>query len=204
MNVEKTTVLLIRHGQTEWNAEGRWQGHEDIPLNEKGREQARALAQRLAGWPIEFIYTSDLLRAKETAEIIAQPLNLTPIQDVNLRERNGGFFQGLTGDEIRSEHAEAWQKLIEGQEIEGVESNTAVQERVRQAFETIADNHKGQMVALVSHGASLGLLIAMALGFTLAQRPRFTMRQNTGLSIVEMDESGPLVILLNDASHLGK
>lgn len=203
MKSDKTTVLLIRHGQTEWNASGRWQGHEDIPLNEEGRAQARALAQRLSSWPIKVIYTSDLLRAKETAEIVGAPLDLSPILDIDLRERNGGFLQGLTGEVIRSEYAEEWARLIGGEEIEGVESNTAVQERIWQAFERIASNHKGQMVALVSHGASLGLLIAKALGFTLGQRPRFTMRQNTGLSIVEMDGNGPLVTLLNDASHLG-
>ncbi len=198
----KSTVLLIRHGRTEWNATGRWQGHEDIPLNETGRQQARALAQRLASWPVEAIYTSDLLRAQETAKIIARPLNLSPIMDVNLRERYGGFFQGLTGNEIRTKYREDWEKLVKGDEIEGVESNTAVQERVWESFEKIAGNHRGQTVALVSHGAALGLLIAKALGFTLGQRPRFTMRQNTGLSIVEMDDSGPLVTLLNDSSHL--
>jgi broad specificity phosphatase PhoE len=200
--VDKTTVLLIRHGRTEWNATGRWQGHTDIPLNERGRQQARALAQRLANWPVEAIYTSDLLRAKETAEIIARPHNLTPIKNANLRERYGGFFQGLAGDEIRTKYREEWEKLIQGDEIEGVESNTAVQERIWQAFENIASNHRGQTVALVSHGAALGLLIAKVLGFAPGQRPRFTMRQNTGLSIVEMDDSGHLVTLLNDGSHL--
>jgi probable phosphoglycerate mutase len=71
-----------------------------------------------------------------------------------------------------------------------------------QFFEKVAAAHPGEMVVMVSHGASLGMLLAKALGFTAAQRPRFTMRQNTGLSIVEVNEEGPLVTLLNDASHL--
>lgn len=181
---------------------GRWQGHSDIPLNEKGREQATALARRLASWPIEAIYSSDLKRARKTAEIIGRPHDMIPILDVDLRERYGGFFQGLNGDDIRANYAEEWEKLISGQEIDGVEGNTAVQERIWQAFENIAAEHEGETVALVSHGAALGLLIARALGFSPGQRPRFTMRQNTGLSIVEVTEAGPLVTLLNDACHL--
>lgn len=202
IGVDKTTVLLIRHGETDWNAAGRWQGHEDIPLNENGRQQARALGRKLASWPIKAVYSSDLKRARETAEIVGRPLGLTPILDVELRERHGGFFQGLNRDEIRSDYAEQWRILVSGEEVEGVEGNTAVQERVWRAFERIVAAHEGEMVALVSHGASLGLLLAKALGFTLGQRPRFTMRQNTGLNIVEVSEDGPVVTLLNDGSHL--
>jgi len=202
MNDGKTTILLIRHGETDWNAAGRWQGHQDIPLNENGRQQAAALGKRLSSWPIKAIYSSDLQRARETAEIIGRHHEITPILDVNLRERHGGFFQGLNDKEIKTNYAGQWRRLVQGHELEGVEGNTAVQERVWQAFETIAAAHPGEMTALVSHGGTLGLLIARALGFTLAQRPRFTMRQNTGLSIVEMDENGPVVVLLNDGSHL--
>lgn len=202
MTNPKTTVLLIRHGETDWNAAGRWQGHSDIPLNETGRQQAQALAQRLARWPIQAIYASDLKRAKETADIIAHPHQITPILDPALRERHSGFFQGLSGDEIRANYAAQWQMLLEGHELEGVEGNTAVQQRIWHAFEKIAAAHPGKMIALVSHGAALGLLIARALDFTPAQRPRFTMRHNTGLSIIELNQTGPLVTLLNDASHL--
>ncbi|MFZ0544343.1 MAG: histidine phosphatase family protein [Candidatus Promineifilaceae bacterium] len=202
MSNPKTTILLIRHGETDWNAAGRWQGHSDIPLNENGRQQAQALAYKLAGWPIQAIYSSDLKRAKETADIIATPHQLNLILDTDLRERHGGYFQGLVGTEIRTKYAREWKMLIEGHDVEGVESNIALQERVWRAFEKIAATHQGEMVAVVSHGGSLGLLIAKALGFTLGQRPRFTMRHNTGLSIVEIGENGPLVTLLNDGSHL--
>lgn len=198
----KTTILLIRHGETDWNAEGRWQGHSDIPLNENGRQQARALARRLAAWPIEAVYSSDLKRASETAEIIAAPLELTPILKTDLRERYSGFFQGLNGNDIRANYAEEWQKLITGGEVEGVESNHDVQERMWRFFETVSAEHNGRMIALVSHGAALGMLIAQALGFTPGQRPRFTMRRNTGLSIIELNEVGPVITLLNDAAHL--
>jgi broad specificity phosphatase PhoE len=199
---DRTTILLVRHGRTEWNELGKWQGHTDIPLNETGRQQARALARRLATWPIQAIYSSDLLRAAETAEIIGQLHDLSPIQEYDLRERYGGFFEGLDGEQIRSNHSAEWEALVMGQELDGVEGNTAVQDRMWQFFEKVAAAHPGEMVVMVSHGASLGMLLAKALGFTAAQRPRFTMRQNTGLSIVEVNEEGPLVTLLNDASHL--
>jgi broad specificity phosphatase PhoE len=199
---DRTTIPLVRHGRTEWNELGKWQGHTDIPLNETGRQQARALARRLATWPIQAIYSSDLLRAAETAEIIGQLHDLSPIQEYDLRERYGGFFEGLDGEQIRSNHSAEWEALVMGQELDGVEGNTAVQDRMWQFFEKVAAAHPGEMVVMVSHGASLGMLLAKALGFTAAQRPRFTMRQNTGLSIVEVNEEGPLVTLLNDASHL--
>ncbi len=199
-----TTVLPVRHGRTDWNEAGKWQGHTDIPLNATGRQQAQALARRLADWPIQALYSSDLLRAAETAEIIGQSHKLVPIQEYALRERYGGFFEGLNSEQIQNDYTAEWRALLAGEELDGVEGNTAVQERMWQVFEKVATNHKGQMVVLVSHGASLGMLLAKALGFTLAQRPRFTMRQNTGLSIVEVDEHGPVVTLFNDGSHLAK
>jgi probable phosphoglycerate mutase len=98
-----TTILLVRHGQTDWNLAHRWQGHVDIPLNETGRRQARLLARRLETLPIKAIYTSDLIRASETANIVAEPLGILPIPDPALRERNGGKFQSLTFDELEEQ-----------------------------------------------------------------------------------------------------
>src|SRR5436190_1312043 len=93
-----TTLLLVRHGETDWNAAGRLQGHTDRPLNEYGRRQAKELADRLAGEGADAIYASDLSRAKETAEIVGERLGLTVVIDADLREKNWGSWEGLTGD----------------------------------------------------------------------------------------------------------
>jgi broad specificity phosphatase PhoE len=137
-----TTLLLVRHGETDWNAEGRLQGHTDRPLNDYGRRQAKDLAERLAGEGADAIYASDLARAKETAEIVGERLGLTVVIDSDLREKNWGNWEGLTGDE--RVHVE----------FEG-ESTEDHRERVMRAVRRIAERHPGQRVVVVTHGGSL-------------------------------------------------
>ena len=101
-----TRILLARHGETDWNLQQRWQGHTDTPLNETGRKQARALAEELAGEPIDAVFSSDLIRAHETARLIAVPrgLGVTALRD--LRERHFGSVEGLTTDEVFARYPE--------------------------------------------------------------------------------------------------
>ena len=94
------SLLLARHGETDWNREGRWQGHADISLNERGREQARALAKQLSGVAFDVIYASDLVRAHETALIVAEERRMPVHTDAGLREIDVGGWSGLTPDEI--------------------------------------------------------------------------------------------------------
>src|SRR5581483_11305534 len=102
-----TTLLLVRHGETDWNAERRWQGHADVPLNARGREQARALAEELAGESIDAIYSSDLSRAQDTADIVGARLDVPVVVDPDLREIDVGPVEGLTAEE--SAAFEGWQ-----------------------------------------------------------------------------------------------
>src|ERR1700704_4943984 len=94
-----TELLLVRHGETDWNAEGKLQGHTDRPLNDHGRRQAQALAERLAGNSIDAVYASDLSRARETAEMVGEKLGLPVLVDPDLREKNWGNWEGLTSDQ---------------------------------------------------------------------------------------------------------
>ena len=154
-----TTILLARHGETDWNRDLRVQGHSDTPLNEDGREQARALAESLAGEPIQAIYTSDLARARETAEIVAAPRDLEVHVDRDLRERNFGSWEGLTREEIDDRFGEA--STHDG------ETNDEVRERVLAAVHRIVAGHPDQVVLVVSHGGALNSLWHHASGARL-------------------------------------
>ncbi len=146
-----TTLLLVRHGETDWNAEGRLQGHTDRPLNDYGRRQAKELADRLAGGGADAIYTSDLIRAKSTAEILGERLGLTVVVDPDLREKDWGTWEGLTPDE--RVHVE----------LEG-ESTEAHRDRVMGAVRRIVARHPEERVVVVTHGGSLRRIQAAVNG----------------------------------------
>jgi len=136
-----TTLLLVRHGETDWNAERRWQGHADVPLNARGREQARVLAERLAtDGRVDAVYSSDLSRARDTAEIVARRFGITVVADPDLREIDVGSREGRTG-----ETDGPW-------DGEPQEAHAA---RVLGAVRRIAERHPGERVLVVTHGGSL-------------------------------------------------
>lgn len=200
-----TTVLLIRHGQTSWNAAGRWQGHTDVPLNEVGREQARLLANRLVEWPIAALYSSDLKRAAETAAIVGEALEMEPVQDQVWRERHVGAFQGLTGEEIAEKHPEVWATLQRGVFVvpPGGESLEALYERATEALERVLQRHQGEFVVVISHGGMMRTLIAHVLQLPPGRDPRISLRGNTGISIIEKEKKRPpILVRLNDTGHL--
>lgn len=200
-----TTLLLIRHGQTDWNAAGRWQGHTDIPLNEKGLAQAEALARRLHDWPIKAIYTSDLQRASATAQAISQTTGASVITDVAWRERFAGDLEGHTWEEIRTQMPEIWAVLRQGSgEAPTGETYSELRQRVAAAYQSILDQHPDEMIAIVSHGGTLHNFISYILGMSPHQSVPFSLRGNTGLSIVQVEEHRAYVLLLNDTSHLEK
>ena len=150
-----TTLLLARHGETDWNRELRIQGSSDIALNELGREQARVLAQELADVPLDAIYSSDLSRARETAEAVAKTHALEVRLDSRLRERAFGSWEGLTREDVAA--------LPNGSRHDG-ESDDEVRERVLAAVQAIADVHPGEQVLVVGHGGSLNALWHHAVG----------------------------------------
>jgi 2,3-bisphosphoglycerate-dependent phosphoglycerate mutase len=150
-----TTLLLARHGETDWNRELRIQGSSDIALNELGREQALALAEELADVPLDAIYASDLSRAQATAAAVAATHGLDVRLDARLRERSFGSWEGLTREDIAA--------FPEGSRHDG-ESDEEVRARVLEAVQEIARAHPGQQVLVVSHGGALNTLWHHALG----------------------------------------
>jgi broad specificity phosphatase PhoE len=145
-----TTILLARHGETEWNREGRWQGWADPPLNETGRAQARALAEQLRGVPFDAVYSSDLARAHETAEIVAAPHAVPVVADPGLREIDIGSWSGLTRAEID-------ERFPAGERPDG-ETRDRHAARVLKAVERIARANPGRRILLVTHGGTMRAL----------------------------------------------
>jgi broad specificity phosphatase PhoE len=145
-----TTILLARHGETDWNREGRWQGWADPPLNETGRKQARELREQLRETPFDAVYSSDLRRAHETAEIVARSHCVPVTADAGLREIDVGSWSGLT----RAEQEERFP----GAERPGGETREQHFARVLEAVERIARAHRGERVLVVSHGGTMRAL----------------------------------------------
>jgi broad specificity phosphatase PhoE len=149
------TLLLVRHGETDWNADGRLQGQTDRPLSDFGRRQARQLADQLVDEQLEAIYSSDLSRAHETAEIVGARLGLEVVLDPDLREKDWGTWEGLTA--------------AERDRVEFVgESTEAHQERILRALRRISERHPGDgRVLVVTHGGSMRRVQTAALGWAL-------------------------------------
>ncbi|WP_375407104.1 histidine phosphatase family protein [uncultured Amnibacterium sp.] len=157
-----TDLVLVRHGETEWNRLKRVQGRTDIPLNDTGRRQARATAERLTGEHFDAVVASPLSRAAETAQIIADGLGIGPIELVDdLVERDYGEAEGMTGKDIDAR----W-----GGSLEARESRVEVIDRVKPALLAIAARHPGQRVLVVSHGGVIGSLVRDATGWVWPAR----------------------------------
>jgi 2,3-bisphosphoglycerate-dependent phosphoglycerate mutase len=153
-----TRFLLVRHGESEWNALGRWQGLSDPPLSDLGREEARMAASTLGDFD-GLIFASPLIRARQTAEIIAKQLGeRTVLIEPDLREIDVGDFSGLTSDEIQEKMPEAWTALREGRldTFPGGESRSDFRERVQRALEGLAARHEGAEILVVTHGGTIG------------------------------------------------
>jgi 2,3-bisphosphoglycerate-dependent phosphoglycerate mutase len=168
-----TTIFLARHGETDWNAQERWQGHADTSLNERGREQARELAARLADIAFAAVYSSDLRRARETAEIVVDGRDLPLLIEPGLREIDVGSWQGLTGAEIGD------RERADGETLD------AFRDRVLAALESIGRRHEGADVLVVAHGGCVRTLQRHLLG-----EPLPTL-ENCGVYVVRF-ENGTL------------
>ena len=203
-----TRLLVVRHGQTDWNSSGRFQGQTDIPLNLIGVGQAQAVARRLAQEMPAAIYASDLQRAWQTAEIIhkAQPLDgrCPLVAEPRLREMCFGEWEGLTYKEIQarqSQFLQRWESDLEHTAPPGGETLLDLAERVRAANQSIASAHPDSTVLLVAHGGPLQLLIAMALGLPPGRFWQIHL-SNASLSELRLHPEGAILNLLNCTEHL--
>jgi broad specificity phosphatase PhoE len=163
MAIVPRTLLFARHGETSWNHEARWQGHTDIALNDRGREQAAALAARLRGLGVGHVFSSDLQRARETAAIVAKLLMVDQVTvDPRLRERGFGAFEGLTRDDCASRFPEIWAAYEADRRVmpPGSEPHDAVIARLRAGVAAaIATARDDAAVLVVGHGGALRLFL---------------------------------------------
>lgn len=156
-----TVLVLIRHGETDWNVEGRYQGQADPPLNEKGRQQARAVAHKLENLGLELLYTSPLRRARQTAQIIGNALGLPIYVEPRLMEINQGEWETLLVTEIQARFPDLFQRWESDPwsvHIPGGETLAQVQERVYAAIDDILAKHRGSHIGIVAHRLPLALL----------------------------------------------
>ena len=162
-----TTLCLIRHGETSWNAEKRLQGHTDIPLNATGMLQARQMAQALKDIKLTFdiLYSSDLKRAADTANAVIELFGVDAVVDSELRERHFGALQGLSISEAPLKRPDIWQAHITRNlehDLEGGESIQQFALRVQNALDKIQARHTGKTVLIVSHGGTLDMMYRIA------------------------------------------
>jgi 2,3-bisphosphoglycerate-dependent phosphoglycerate mutase len=188
-----TMIGIIRHGSTPWNKEGRAQGNSDIPLDADGCYQAEKLADRLQEEEWDVIYSSHLLRAKQTAEIIANKLGLPVNLDDRLREASGGQIEGTTEEERITKWGSNWRDLDLG-----IESNTSVITRGMSIINELTEKHPNKNILIVSHGSFIRqLLEKLAPAVTEVKR-----LENTSLTKLRMADSGWERELYNCTKHL--
>ena len=159
-----TRILLARHGETDWNRVGRWQGHADPPLNDAGRTHAAELAERLAGDGIAAIYSSDLMRASQTARVVADRLGLAVVEDAGLREIDVGSWSGLTRAKVEQRFPEGYARWLGGEIGHDGETREELTERVVGAVERIAAEHPEGTILVVTHGGAIRAIRRHASG----------------------------------------
>ncbi len=196
--------FIVRHGETEWNAQGRVQGHTDIGLSQRGILQAEAICARLAGVEIDAAYSSDLRRSAETARQILGRRDVQLCTTARLREYNKGVFEGLTPEET----GQRYPQLYAASQVNDLDFAPPGGESIRQVSARMADfisgmkaRHQDDHVLIVGHGGTLRAAFVALMELPLEANWRFAMA-NCGLSMVHVYPDNAVLHLFNDTSHL--
>jgi 2,3-bisphosphoglycerate-dependent phosphoglycerate mutase len=203
--MEACRIIAVRHGETAWNVAARIQGQLDIGLNDTGRWQAKRVSEALATEEISAVYSSDLGRAHETAQSIAEAAGISVVPEEGLRERSFGMFEGKTFDEIHQtwpDHAHNWRKRIpEWQPPEGGESLLQLRERVTRTIQALAARHTGEQIVVVAHGGVLDTLYRVATGQDV-NSPRTWELPNGAINRLLWTPEGFTLVGWSDTQHL--
>jgi broad specificity phosphatase PhoE len=198
-------IHLIRHGETEWNRDGRWQGHADVPLNAAGRDQAARLARHFVDAGIRFdrLYASDLRRAWETAAGIGAALGLRPLPVKALREIDLGAWSGRTRAEIAAAFPEAWARVQREEDIPrgGGETYTALLRRVVDWLEEAARTDAGRSVCAVTHGGCIRAALLHALDLSWADRGQLPVIGNASVTVLSRADGRWKILTMNETAE---
>ena len=183
-------IYLVRHGETDWNNEGRFQGHTNIPLNEKGKLQAQVAYEKLRAINFDLIYSSDLERAAQTARIITAYRKIQIRYDARLRERDAGIYSGLTLSEISKIKGLdlTISQYVSDDKLEGIEPLSHLISRVSEFLENLSNN-KFSKCLIIGHGGSLSIIASNLTGIPFKEM----MFKNCGIKKVIMEDSHALL-----------
>ena len=199
-----TDLIFIRHGRTAWNEEGRFQGHLNSDLNDVGIAQASALANRFKQKSLDHVYSSDLGRARQTAQALSEFHDLSIQEDGALRERCMGVFQGCTSAEITKNHLESWKLFLDKDPDYRMPEGESINDVVKRAhgfLERVRQDHKGQCVAAVTHGGWIRVLIKDLLGLEQSRAAPFKVF-NTSVHHLRLVDGKWWVFSMGDVAHL--
>ena len=208
MSAPLTEFWVIRHGETLWNASGQAQGHTDIQLNGEGRSQAQQLALRLKGLNFSALYSSDLMRARETAQIASALLEGEPLSlllEPRLREIDVGHFSGKNWREIHADFPEYYESLRAdpwGTRRPGGESMADLYARVQNALLELSERHPGERVLIFTHGGVVRVAVSLALGGGLQDVWARLSIENTSITRMLYGAEGGKLLSYNDVAHL--
>ena len=197
-------IYITRHGETEWNAEGRIQGHTDVPLSERGQEQAQMLARRLSSVHIDAAYSSDLSRAAETARVALGERDVPLTFTEELREYSKGVFEGLTEAEYREAYPELYEPSMENNLDFAPPNGETIREtssRLAGIVQRVKSAHLDENVLIVGHGGSLRAGIVSLLDLPLEANWKFAMH-NCSLTVIYTYPDNAVMHLYNDTSHI--
>lgn len=198
-------LWVIRHCETDFNREKRCQGTSDIPLNDKGRRQAEAVADYMRHFNLDAVYSSPSLRAVQTAQAFAIPAGIAITKEAGLMELNQGIFEGCNMEEMMRIHPEVLQQWISNPadtKLPEGESMRELETRVWQVVENIAKNHSTTAnIAIVSHNLAISTIICKILGLNLNMFRKFRISPG-GISVADFTKLGPVLVSLNITSHL--
>ena len=198
------TIYIVRHGQTEWNLLGKTQGHGNSDLTPKGIEQAELLADSMTKYPIDYIYSSDLGRAYQTAEIIGNKLNIEVEKTEALREMNFGTWEVRIIKDIIEEDPELykmWRNEPHLAKIPQGETLSQIKERTDAFIKEINEKYDGKHIVLVTHSLCARIMLLSFLDSDVKNIYRIN-QANTALNIIELRDYGPVVMKMNDTTHI--